>query len=568
MRTLRLKSLTLLLALQAMLGLAVSAQAQVASVSYLYDDLGRLMRVVNENNECATYEYDAVGNILSIKRSTNCLSAPTIASIVPNSAQAGDTACIAITGTNFLGASVTTDNPEVHINGVRVSDTQIDACLAVSFLSPIGAARLTVSTPGGAAEGSFTITPAPPTITGIDPSSGPPTRLITISGTAFSPTASQNDVRFNGVSAPVFSATVFSINAAVPATVSPGPAPVTVTVGGRVSNAFSFTVTTPTGPPPVITSVTPNKGSVEGGSVVTISGSGFAAGGKVLIDGREVWTYSTIDSTAIRVTTPPGTEGPADVWVSNPNGDALLPGGFTYVSGPPLRVAAVNPMLGFSGVPTNVSVGVLFSIPIDPTTLNASSFALTRCGTTEQVAGSFAFDFNNAAAIFAPSAPLAPSTCFTLSLTQAIQGAQGVPLDAPLSGSFTTAGSPDTISPNVNVNPPNGATGVPRNSSIVFAFSEPINPVTVNPVTVNSTTLRVSNNGEPVTGSITVGQDNRVVTFRPAALLQANSSVEIVLSRKVTDLAGNPIVGSGGPGTDFLSTFFVGAGADLFPPHG
>ncbi|MCZ7624703.1 MAG: IPT/TIG domain-containing protein [Candidatus Methylomirabilis sp.] len=144
-----------------MLGLAVSAQAQVASVSYLYDDLGRLMRVVNENNECATYEYDAVGNILSIKRSTNCLSAPTIASIVPNSAQAGDTACIAITGTNFLGASVTTDNPEVHINGVRVSDTQIDACLAVSFLSPIGAARLTVSTPGGAAEGSFTITPAP-----------------------------------------------------------------------------------------------------------------------------------------------------------------------------------------------------------------------------------------------------------------------------------------------------------------------------------------------------------------------------------------------------------------------
>ncbi|MCZ7624701.1 MAG: Ig-like domain-containing protein [Candidatus Methylomirabilis sp.] len=124
------------------------------------------------------------------------------------------------------------------------------------------------------------------------------------------------------------------------------------------------------------------------------------------------------------------------------------------------------------------------------------------------------------------------------------------------------------MSPNVNVNPPNGATGVPRNSSIVFAFSEPINPVTVNPVTVNSTTLRVSNNGEPVTGSITVGQDNRVVTFRPAALLQANSSVEIVLSRKVTDLAGNPIVGSGGPGTDFLSTFFVGAGADLFPPHG
>ena len=37
------------------------------TASYIYDDLGRLVRVVNERNECATYAFDAVGNLLSIR---------------------------------------------------------------------------------------------------------------------------------------------------------------------------------------------------------------------------------------------------------------------------------------------------------------------------------------------------------------------------------------------------------------------------------------------------------------------------------------------------------------------
>ena len=72
-----------------------SPHAQEQKIIYLYDDLGRLVRVIDENNECATYEYDAVGNILSITRSTNCLQAPTIATITPSSARVGDTACMA-----------------------------------------------------------------------------------------------------------------------------------------------------------------------------------------------------------------------------------------------------------------------------------------------------------------------------------------------------------------------------------------------------------------------------------------------------------------------------------------
>jgi YD repeat-containing protein len=133
--------------------------AQLAKVIYIYDDLGRLMRVVNESNECATYEYDAVGNMLSITRSTNCLQPPTVDSLSQNTANAGDTACLTITGTNFLGATVTTDNPDVQISRLRVSETSIEVCLNISFFSPVGATRIVVNTPGGFSERTFTVGP-------------------------------------------------------------------------------------------------------------------------------------------------------------------------------------------------------------------------------------------------------------------------------------------------------------------------------------------------------------------------------------------------------------------------
>jgi YD repeat-containing protein len=47
---------------------ALRAQSS-APVQYFYDDLGRLIKVVDPNGNAATYHYDAVGNLLSITRS-------------------------------------------------------------------------------------------------------------------------------------------------------------------------------------------------------------------------------------------------------------------------------------------------------------------------------------------------------------------------------------------------------------------------------------------------------------------------------------------------------------------
>ena len=43
---------------------------QSPGIQYVYDDLGRLSKVVDPAGNVAEYVYDAVGNILAIKRST------------------------------------------------------------------------------------------------------------------------------------------------------------------------------------------------------------------------------------------------------------------------------------------------------------------------------------------------------------------------------------------------------------------------------------------------------------------------------------------------------------------
>jgi YD repeat-containing protein len=64
--------------------MAVSEQAQ-----YIYDDLGRLVQVIDGQGNVATYTYDAVSNLLSITRNTGGVGAPTITSLTPNTGNAG-----------------------------------------------------------------------------------------------------------------------------------------------------------------------------------------------------------------------------------------------------------------------------------------------------------------------------------------------------------------------------------------------------------------------------------------------------------------------------------------------
>ncbi len=111
------------------------APALAGEVRYTYDDLNRLVGIVDPSGEAAQYTYDAAGNLLAI---------------------------------------------------TRYSSGQV-------------------------------------TLLDFSPHSGPVGATVTLFGTGFSPTPSQNTVSFNGVSASVTSATPTQLVAAVPAGAATGP---------------------------------------------------------------------------------------------------------------------------------------------------------------------------------------------------------------------------------------------------------------------------------------------------------------------------------------------------------
>ena len=95
------------------LGLASALRAQSSPVQYFYDDLGRLVKVVDQNGNFAAYNYDAVGNLLSITRSALPANGGlAILGFTPQRGPAGTT--VTIQGQGF---SATPSADAVQFNG-------------------------------------------------------------------------------------------------------------------------------------------------------------------------------------------------------------------------------------------------------------------------------------------------------------------------------------------------------------------------------------------------------------------------------------------------------------------
>ncbi len=89
--------------------------------------------------------------------------APKIASVQPSEAQPGGKTTVKIEGENFLpGAYVTFSDPAIHVIATRrISETELDADIAVGVLAQAGTAQIYVSNPSGvSARAAFTISSA------------------------------------------------------------------------------------------------------------------------------------------------------------------------------------------------------------------------------------------------------------------------------------------------------------------------------------------------------------------------------------------------------------------------
>lgn len=180
----------------------------------------------------------------------------------------------------------------------------------------------------------FTATPnTAPIISSLSPTSGATAggTTVTISGTGF---ASGATVTFGGTAASnvnVLGSTTITANA--PAHAS-GTVNVVVTNPGGQSatktNAYTYSSGTPA---PSVTSVSPTSGPTAGGTAITISGTGFAAGAAVTVGGSSATGVVVNNSTTITANTPAHASGTVDVVVTNPDGQSgTKTNAFTYNS--------------------------------------------------------------------------------------------------------------------------------------------------------------------------------------------------------------------------------------------
>jgi formylglycine-generating enzyme required for sulfatase activity len=100
---------------------------------------------------------------------------------------------------------------------------------------------------------------------------------------------------------------------------------------GRVDGIDLATVLGQWGPcPATITSVSPSQGSVLGGTVITITGTGLAGTTGVTVGGNPCSGVTVLSPTQVRATTPAGAAGQAAVAVTTPAGTTLATTPFSY----------------------------------------------------------------------------------------------------------------------------------------------------------------------------------------------------------------------------------------------
>jgi hypothetical protein len=126
-----------------------------------------------------------------------------------------------------------------------------------------------------------------------------------------------------------------------------GPKNVTVTQGADSSILSGGLVITATKPAGI--AVTPASGSVDGGTVVTVTGTNFRPDAQVYFAGLLADSVRLLDAGTLQATTPAGSPGYGNVVVMNSDGTwGVAQSAFSFVTAPPV-ITAVSPLSGPAG---------------------------------------------------------------------------------------------------------------------------------------------------------------------------------------------------------------------------
>ncbi|WP_396290266.1 choice-of-anchor G family protein [Curtobacterium sp. KT1] len=293
----------------------------------------------------------------------DAVAVPTITTLDPDNGPVAGGTVVTVTGTGF------TDDATVSVDGSDPieADSVSDDGTELTFTTPahdVGTVDVTVTTPAGTSDPlDFTYTAAPaavPTLTALDPDNGPVGggTLVTVTGTGFTDDATVSVDGSDPIDPESISDDGTELTFTTPAHVA-GPVDVTVTTDAGTSDPLTYTYNPAPAGAPTLTALDPDNGPVTGGTVVTVSGTGFTDDATVSVDGSDPITPDSVsdDGTELTFTTPAHTAGTVPVTVTNGSGtSAPLP--YTYDPAPAAvpTLSALDPDNGPAAGGTVVTV--------------------------------------------------------------------------------------------------------------------------------------------------------------------------------------------------------------------
>lgn len=380
--------------------------------------------------------------------STYAYVQPVLTSITPTSASAGTSGLtITASGIGFSNHStlvfINLTGPMWNIDTTFTNSGKISALIPMDALVPDGGANiyihdLTTGTFSNVLP--FVITAGGPKITSISPNSatvGGPAFTLAVTGTGFTSDAL---VYFSSIPLTTTFVSATRLDAAVPASYLnfASVVPITVVTASGGSAAVSLTVTDPP-PTPVVAGVSPaSLDAGTSGILLSVTGSGFVQGSKVLWSGTPLATTFQSGS-ALTAQVPPqftAIAGRSNISVSNPTG--ATSNSTVQVSVLPLLSSASPSSAAMSGAGFTITVvGAGFSSGLqlrvatpDNKTISLSTVVPSTTSLTAQV----------------PAAALAtPGTAY-LTLVDSVSNLQSRTLAFPIvsSGPSITSISPSS----------------------------------------------------------------------------------------------------------------------------
>ncbi|MBH0130969.1 IPT/TIG domain-containing protein [Salinibacterium sp. NK8237] len=450
--------------------------------------------------------------------------APTVTSIAPDEGPLVGGTEVTITGTGFTNATGVSFEGEDGTSFEVVSDTEI---IVTTPAGVEGAAAVVVLHPAGNADaGDFTYVAAP-TVSAMVPVLGPIAggTTVTITGTGFTGTTG---VTFGGIPATSFDIlSETTIEVETPAH-SAGPVAVVVEHTGGDVAAGDFTYLAS----PSVSGLTPSSGPLAGGTVVTITGTGFTGATGVTFDGDAGTLFEVVSDTEITVTSPAHAAGYAAVVVQHPivNADA---GDFTYTAGPAIAsmVPPVGPVAGgtvvtitgtgftnATGVTFDGDVGASFDVVSDaeitvtsPAHAAGAVDVIVTHAAGDSTPEPFTYLADPTVTLVSPNAgPLEGGTEVTITGT-GFTGATGVTFDGEDGTSFTVVSDTE-----ITVTSPPHAAG-----TAAIVIQHPIKDTDAGDFTYAAAGIAIVNSMFPLSGPDTGGT---LVTLRGSGFFGATGA--------------------------------------------